>query len=539
LHWKSIKWVLLGVIALFLIGYFSLFFWLSHNIKSILNQDPDRAYNIDFERVELSYFFKSLELDDLRITPVKQTSTNTLSCWVDYATMDGLVWKDLVFGRTLKIEKLGFVNPIIYLKLGQDTTQVKQNQRNPVRGVQQLFSDVLSRGELENFRIYNGQIQAHRKADTIFRLENLNLLADDLEIDSVQLTHLIPFSMKDFTFSFEKLQMKVDTLQKLSLGSFQFTLRPSQLVLEEISLTYMQNLLTVSKVVGVQKDLIDLKIDVFQLNQIELRDRATGEWDIRAHSGNIENLELKDFRNKNLPKSPEYVKPFLMDIFNKTPVPFKIDTITVKNANIIYSELPPVSQSPGSLKFLNSYVSAYHITNIPRLQQQYGTCEIDIISKVNGKGNLQGRLVIPYDLGGFQLSVRIDSFDLVNLNQSVVPLANVSVESGRLHLLDFQMDATRVASNNILEMHYDNLKISVMGEEKNKKGMISLVANSLVRKQNLPGKKKYRTAQYTSERNLHKGPFNFIWNSLKMGFIEILPAATVKKKARKAMEKQK
>ena len=118
-------------------------------------------------------------------------------------------------------------------------------------------------------------------------------------------------------------------------------------------------------------------------------------------------------------------------------------------------------------------------------------------------------------------------------------MAKVSVESGRLHLLDFKMDVTGTTSNNQLDMQYDNLKIVVMGESKNKKGMISLVANSLVRKQNLPGKKKYRTAQYTSERNLHKGPFNFIWNSLKMGFIEILPARVVQKKARKAIGEKK
>ena len=487
MHWKSIKWVLLGVIALFLIGYFSLFFWLSHNIKSILNQDPDRAYNIDFERVELSYFFKSLELDDLRITPVKQTSTNTLSCWVDYATMDGLVWTDLVFGRTLKIEKLGFVNPRISIKLGRDTTKIK---KNPVKGIQLLFRDVLSRGELEIFRIYNGEIRAHRKADTIFRLENLNLLADDLEIDSVQLTHLEPFSMKDFSFSFENLEMKVDTLQNLSLASFHYTLHPSQLVLREISLAYSQNLHKMSGVVGVQKDLFDLNIGVFKLNQIELRDRATGEWDVRAHSGEIETLKLNDFRDKNQPSSQDFEKPFLVDHLNKIAIPFKIDTITVKNADIIYSELPPEAESPGSLQFLDSYISAYHITNIPRLQQRYGECEIDIISKVNGKAKLQGKAVIPYQpIGAFQLTVRIDSFDLVNLNQSVIPMAKVSIESGRLHLLNFQMDATGTASNNHLEMQYDNLKIAVMGESKNKKGMISLVANSLVRKQNLPGKK--------------------------------------------------
>ena len=45
---------------------------------------------------------------------------------------------------------------------------------------------------------------------------------------------------------------------------------------------------------------------------------------------------------------------------------------------------------------------------------------------------------------------------------------------------------------------------------------------------NDPTTKNYIIADYRSERNIYRGPFNFMWQTVKEGFIQIIPTKTTK-----------
>ena len=51
---------------------------------------------------------------------------------------------------------------------------------------------------------------------------------------------------------------------------------------------------------------------------------------------------------------------------------------------------------------------------------------------------------------------------------------------------------------------------------------------TVVRDQNLPSDKKYRTASYTSKRNIYRSPFQYIVSGVFDGVKEIVPAKSVK-----------
>jgi hypothetical protein len=86
-------------------------------------------------------------------------------------------------------------------------------------------------------------------------------------------------------------------------------------------------------------------------------------------------------------------------------------------------------------------------------------------------------------------------------------------------------------SRNVLVMDYENLHVEVLDAEKHKekKGLLSSVANLAIRQKNHPDDNSYVITEYSTERNIYRGPFKLIFSSMKDGIMEIVPSKTTKR----------
>ena len=138
-------------------------------------------------------FFKGVTLDKLRIEPLnKKKGASIITGDVEYANLTGLVWSDLLFGKTLKIDEITFVKPIFDITLRTDT--VKKSSGS---GIQGMFGDILSRVDLKSFEIQNGSmvLREANSEKTIGKINRLNVEANELQTDSLKFTNPIPFKL--------------------------------------------------------------------------------------------------------------------------------------------------------------------------------------------------------------------------------------------------------------------------------------------------------------------------------------------------------
>ena len=78
------------------------------------------------------------------------------------------------------------------------------------------------------------------------------------------------------------------------------------------------------------------------------------------------------------------------------------------------------------------------------------------------------------------------------------------------------------------------------GKNKHKKKvLLSAIANTAIRANNLPGQKKYLTSDYQSQRNIYRSPINYIIQGLIHGFTRIVPGKNVQKLINKDEKKSK
>jgi hypothetical protein len=187
----------------------------------------------------------------------------------------------------------------------------------------------------------------------------------------------------------------------------------------------------------------------------------------------------------------------------------------------------------GLLRFEEINGRIIRLTTLPEEQVIYKTFEAQIKAKLNGLADVSLDLTVPYDREAFHASARVGQMDLTQLNETVGPMAGVELVSGKLDRIQFEMDASEYSSRNSLKFDYSDLKINVSKEgkdhEMHSNAFMSTIANTAIRHHNLPDQGKYLTAEYVSERNRYRGPFNLMWKSLSDGMAHIVPGTLVQK----------
>jgi len=545
---KTVK-IILASIFILVLGFFLIAeWWVESTFLGIINKNPDRAYDITYDDLDLHAFLKGLTLESAEITPLHESDTATaIHGKVEHIEVNGIKWRDFFFYKEVNIRQLVFLGPDFEISLVQKANQDKSKSSE---GFQELFQDVLSRGEINSFRLENGSavVRDAKDSSLIGKAQNLVLEAKDIETDSIQVKNLIPFKMSSFYSSVDSVVIQLNEYTELRVGFIEYQEENSEFQMNNISLAFTKDRLEVSNIVGKQTDLIEVAIKQLKISQLDAQSNLSTDIDIRARSILMDGLILKDFRDKNKPRPPDTEKPMFEGMVESMPIPLKVDSIIISNSNIYYSELGENKSKAGTIHFADLNGSIVNMTTIPEFQEEYKTFNASLSTKLNGGAKMSVALEVPYEKEVFNLHVRIANFDLIDLNPTIIPLADIEVKSGIAHKIDFTMSAGKTEASNILMVNYDSLGLTVLkdhGYAHNKRGIFSSIANSAIRKSNMPDAKHYHVAEYQSFRNIYRGPFNFMWESAKEGMLYIVPTGATgllvgnpEKKAKKKQKKE-
>ena len=183
------------------------------------------------------------------------------------------------------------------------------------------------------------------------------------------------------------------------------------------------------------------------------------------------------------------------------------------------------------IKFQNINGFITRLTTIPEKQEAYKSFEANFQASLNGVADLTFDLEVPYEREAFTAVASIDAFDMTRLNETARHMAGAEIESGDVKKIHFEMRAEKASAHNTMQFDYENLKINLLKEDKHHEvkshPFFSALANSALRNHNVPFQGKYLMADYYSQRNIYRGPFNFMWHSLADGMLHIVPGTFI------------
>ncbi|MCC8408425.1 hypothetical protein LJ707_05750 [Mucilaginibacter sp. UR6-1] len=513
---------------------------LQDKLRSSIRESSDSLYIADFTEAEINLLQGKIVIDnatlkvDTAVYHAKKKAggapNNLYSLKVKQVMLTGVKALKFYFSKKIDVGRVILIEPEIDMSYEANNTEDKPAKDN--RTIWQRISKSLRSirvGEIVLDGLKFRHIDYSHKRPLLTEISQVNLHAADLFIDSTTQNDTSRFFYcRDVTTEIKNYSGKTpDALYLYDIKSIKLSTQYKQLCIQGIKLKPFNNLLFFNKTRG---DRFNISLDSVQLNRFDFMNyykyRTFTVAGLRLVNGTI---NIYKAPNKLSTPAKENVNSFPHVALRNLDFGLRVDTVTLKKLNILYTEYNKKSKKTGTLTFSNTSGRMFNITNNKRALQKNNMCRIDITSYFMGKGRLDVKfgLNLTDKDAAFSYRGSLGPMELSGINRGVAPISMVKVTSGNLKRLDFNIDANRYRAKGKVTMLYDDLKIGILKLDEDdgklkKKGLMSILANHLVIERNNPDEpgKTPRSANINFIRPVNYAFFKLVWKTLFSGIKE-------------------
>ncbi len=277
-----------------------------------------------------------------------------------------------------------------------------------------------------------------------------------------------------------------------------------------------------SKILGVEKGAMKITIPNLTAERFDIRNFLE-----KKHNkiGKIfaDSLLFHYFQDKNFPQDSNYVpkNPIHQIVNGKNYL--RIDTIQAKNSRILYEYLPKKSPQKAFCELTKMQVNIFNLTNDTILIRDSIITEIQVQGYVMDRGFLKTNLRIPLNSpnGRHFLSGSVDTMDFHPLNSLTQRMSKVSIISGYLNGLTYEIEADDYKAVGTMQFRYKNLEVALLETEEGDSTVknrifLSFIGNAILPSSN-PRRIFLREGIIYQEQNYNQSIYSYWLNSLMSG----------------------
>jgi len=274
---------------------------------------------------------------------------------------------------------------------------------------------------------------------------------------------------------------------------------------------------------------LKIRMQEILINHLDLF-RAIHKKELNIQSVIVESARIDVYQNKNLPLSRFKRMPH--ELFRTIKPYLNIDTILLRNANILYTEFH--GEQEGQIEFEKVNGVILNITNDSLKMTNATPARLDARVELMGAGLLDLSLQIPLLSPTFQCnySANLGKIDMTYLNRLLEDQNKFRIESGKAESMILKVQVRNGLAQGTIEATYEDLKISVLRQnDGSKKRLVSVVANIIIRGKNERGStnQPFKVGNVYYRREPTDGILRFIWRSAQTGLMEILVPRNISK----------
>jgi hypothetical protein len=237
----------------------------------------------------------------------------------------------------------------------------------------------------------------------------------------------------------------------------------------------------------------------------------------------IRKMDLSVFRD-NRKKFKHVVKPTFQEMISDYPGVLNIDSLSILNGNITYTEHAEKANEPGTISFNEIEVKLTKISNDTIYKTDTAFFELHAKAKLMGKGDLDIMLKSRiFDANNtFSVDGTLSEMEASDLNPMLEKNAFVYATSGTIDALRFNFTADNAKATGQTTLLYHDLYLAVKNRRTDDttafvERMISIIANIKVMDSNpLPGKTA-RVGIIDYKRDPERFLFNYSFKSIMTG----------------------
>ncbi len=334
----------------------------------------------------------------------------------------------------------------------------------------------------------------------------------DIELIDLNLTRELVPSIKSVSALIENFSYTPkDSLHTIQLRSISLSSSTDSLSIDSLKVTPNYPKATFGKKGGFQTDRLEIIIPSILISGFSgssLKDTLLSISRIEIPSSKV-----AVFRDKRQPFNENQRKDLPGELLRKLPIGLIIDSILIRNSNIIYEEQPENSDKTFELFFTALHASLSSINTTPVTDKKYAT--LLATSKFMKEGVIDAKFQIPLITKlPHTAAGTVTNLNLTSLNPILSNLGRITIEKGSLEQLSFSFIYDNHRAKGDLEMIYKEFKLKVSNSsDLHKNETLSTLINLVINN----NKVQTKHGLIDIERDRKRFVFNLWWKAVSNG----------------------
>lgn len=498
-------------------------YYLEDQIKTTLvseiNSNSEGKYELSVSNLDLNFLSREINLDSISFNTTDR-AIQQLDVDFKAISLSGIDLSMLLFRREISIRKIHVENPVIRIR--RDSTEsTGSNAETLIQRAAEASSAVLTNVLIPEITITQFDLKMFRQSEETpyLSFSNSQFTLFDTSLNESSLSGSVPF--KNVSGEFENLEYKPKSdLYAVRVASAGFSSADQTARADSIILVPSLSENDFFREVGYRTDRMEGSLTSFSMDGVDF-DAFLNRGSIISEKIFLDEPVLALFRDKNYPRRENRPdKPLPQQLLNELDIPVLVDTVSIENASVTYTELAEDADERGYVEFTNLNARLLNTTNIDSLVRENSNWILEATTTVMDKGELDVTFQFPLNEESHTITGRLKAMSATELNHALEPIASVRIESGNITSMRFEMRIGLTEAIGFVEVIYDDLQISILDGETGNKNVrsrvISFLANQLkIKKENSAEDPRMGAVSY--QREPEKSFFNYWWKSLRSG----------------------
>ena len=510
-------------------------------LKNQLSGMDTTSYSIDFEKIRVNVFFRSVNVHGITIKPtesamdeVKQSRLDKLLAEVSIPKIkiSGIGIMNAISGKEYSAGSIRIVEPDIIIYGPQDIfhRNLSKSSGTGIFSSDTIMETAVKEAFLGSFKIEDAHLSYINLSNGKTELETkgLSLRIDDLWLHNLPgdtLSHVLDLDEIEISVKSHSMDLP-GNLYRIDIGPFEASYNDQDLKLDSLRLIPAYSKERFGQVVGKQTDRFAVSVDHLNISGIEF-DSLLNKKII------IDNILLEGpyadiYRDKRIPRDMTHFPKLFQTSVAGIPMALFVKSINVSNGYVNYQEMAEGATQAGAVIFDKMDVLLTGVCNYADSIKNGQAIRVDAQAQLMGKSPVQLYFKLP--IGNkkeyFTFHGNVSSFPATNINSMIEPLAFIGATSGTVNSVNYYAVACCDTAIGRIEFKYQDLKVEVLKKNKDSEKasaenkFLSFLAKTVMHKNNPHEGKPVRIARMSFVRNPNKGFFNYVWKTIQDGLIK-------------------
>lgn len=468
------------------------------HINKVLALNKDYVGKV--EEVDVSFFGSVWEIKNFNLH--KSDESEKFRFKLASLNLEGVNLYKLLFKDELHLKNLELDYPELRLKDNVNDKGTKNNFKLPFRNF-----------TASSFKINNGVfLEYESEFDTLVSFTIPRLVFSEMVVEegkqfvfksASQLDALVVNDFYSKLNGFENLRTKIIEFDK------------DFATIENLTIKTKYSKEELSTRISKERDYFDFSLKKLRMEGVDYS-FVNRNSELSINTTAINNFSFEAYRDKLL-KDDITTKSFYGEMLRSIPFNIDIDTISLKEGNLIYTEKIDLSHEPSKLHFANLEGK---ITNFSNFK------DIEIHTKLKADLMHEAPIFLNYHINPthtddrFLMSGNIKNFDAMLVDEFLRTTMQATAK-GKVDQMYFTFSGDKNNATGDLKMKYEDFELKILQKDLLKiNKVLSFVGNLFVNDGSDGDAEGYRYGNIYTEPDLNKSFPNYVWVCIRDGMIK-------------------